>query len=256
MTALIKKIYKTILNEKQRNHLYYFLFRFRAKKYGGNEVECPICDNHFSQFLTYGNVPRAQALCPRCNSLERNRVMWLYLQKEWKIKERQAKILHFAPEIGIEKQMKKMTNLTYIGADLNPQLADYQMDICQIPNNDNEYDLILCAHVLGHVPDEGKAIREMKRVLKTDGLAIIMTVIDMKNPKTHESSAAKTPAEKLENYGESDLVRLHGLDFGDRLAAQGFKVDRLDYRLIFSESEQKKYGLGQGAREVLYLCRK
>jgi SAM-dependent methyltransferase len=252
---MLKKIYKSIFSERQRNDVHFFLFRFRAFQYRGNEVECACCGGKFSTFLTYGNTPRENAVCPRCNALERNRVLWLYLTKELKIEEENWKVLHFAPERTLEKRMKQLQKLTYIGADLNPDLADYQMDITQIPHKENEFDLIICSHVLGHVPDEGLAIREMKRVLKTDGLAIVMTVVDLKKPKTYESEAIKTPAERLKNYGEDDLTRLHGLDFQQRLEAQGFEVEALDYRLTFSEADQKRLGLGQGAREMLFLCR-
>lgn len=252
---MLKKIYKSIISERQRNDVYFFLFRFRALQYRGNEVECACCDGKFSTFLTYGNTPRKNAVCPRCNALERNRVLWIYLTKELKIEGKNWKVLHFAPERTLEKRMKQLQKLTYIGADLNPDLADYQMDITKIPESDNEFDLIICSHVLGHVPDEGLAIREMKRVLKPNGLAIVMTVIDLNNPITYENDTVKTPAERLKNYGEDDLTRLHGLDFQQRLEAQGFEVEALDYRLTFSEADQKRLGLGQGAREMLFLCR-
>lgn len=225
-------------------------------RYRGDAVMCNCCGGKFSQFLPYGNVKRADAVCPRCNALERNRVLWHFLNNELKISEKKWKVLHFAPEKTIELQLKKRSNLEYFGADLNPQLADYVVDITKIPFDDNTFDLIICAHVLGHVPDEGLGIRELKRVLKPSGLAIVMTVINLDNPTTYENPAVQTPAEKLAHYGEDDLVRLHGRDFGDRLTAQGFKVEAVDYRLQFSEADRRKYGLGSGEREVLFLCRK
>ena len=255
MINILKSLYKSLLSERQRNNIYYFLFQFRAMQHRGNKVECVCCDGHFSGFLTYGNIPRDNAVCPRCNALERNRVLWLYLKKELHINQQNWKVLHFAPEKTLEKQFKRLPQLTYIGADLNPNLADHQMDITQIPNGNNEFDLIICSHVLGHVPDEGKAIREMKRVLKPNGLAIIMTVIDLNNPSTYENPNVKTPEERLKHYGEDDLTRLHGLDFKERLSAQGFKVEALDYRLTFSKEEQIRFGLGLGAREQLFLCK-
>lgn len=253
---MLKAIYKKIFTERQRNDFHFFLFRFRALKYRGNVVKCNCCENEFSQFLPYGNVKRDNAICPRCNSLERNRVLWMYLQKELNIENRHWKILHFAPERTLEKRFKALANLDYFGVDLNPQLADYQVDITDIPYEKNTFDLIICSHVLGHVPDEPKAIQEMKRVLSPNGLAIIMTVIDINNKDTYENPNVKTPAERLEHYGEDDLTRLHGMDFGQRLANEGFNVERLDYRLTFDEAEQRRFGLGSGEREVLYLCKK
>jgi len=254
MISTIKQIYKSLLSERQRNNIYFSLFRFRALQYAGNQVKCNCCSGEFSMFLPYGNERRENAVCPRCNALERNRVLWMYLTQEYSIQKRKnIKVLHFAPEKTLEKEMKKLSNVSYFGADLNPQLADYQVDITEIPYADNDFDLIICSHVLGHVPDEGKAIREMRRVLKPSGIAIIMTVIDQNNKNTYENSKVVSPEEKLQHYGESDLVRLHGLDFQQRLEAQGFKIKALDYRLTFSEAEQQRYGMGLGAREVLFL---
>lgn len=252
---LLKRIYKSIFTERQRNNFYHSLFLFRALLNAGESVYCPCCDGRFKQFLTYGNTPRENAVCPRCNALERNRVLWLYLMRELDIQHQAYSILHFAPEKTLEKRLKKLPNIHYIGADLNPQLADYQMDITQIPLEDQAMDIIICSHVLGHVPNEALAIQEIKRVLKNDGLAIIMTVQNHQAP-TLENPELTSPEERLRYYGESDLLRLHGSDFAERLSAQGFQVKPLDYRLTFSESEQQRMGLGDGAREVLYLCRK
>ena len=252
---MLKAIYKRVFSERQRNDFHFFLFQFRALKYKGSAVECNCCGNEFSEFLAYGNEERENAICPRCNSLERNRVLWMYLEKKLEITKRHWKVLHFAPERTLEKRFKTLSNISYFGVDLNPQLADYQVDITDIPYKKNTFDLIICSHVLGHVPDEPKAIQEMRRVLSPDGLAIIMTVIDINNKETYENPTVKTPAERLKNYGEDDLTRLHGMDFGQRLAKEGFEVERLDYRLTFSEAEQQRFGLGRGEREVLYLCK-
>jgi SAM-dependent methyltransferase len=253
---MLKKIYKTIFTERQRNDFYYFLFQFRALRYQGNAVKCNCCENEFSMFLAYGNEKRENAACPKCNALERNRVLWMYLEKELTIRHKNWRVLHFAPERTLEKKLKSLSNLTYFGVDINPQLADYQVDIIDIPYKENTFDLIICSHVLGHVPDEAKAIQELKRVLAPSGLAIILTVININNKDTYENPNVKTPLERLAHYGEDDLLRLHGMDFGQRLANQGFQVERLDYRLTFSEADQQRFGLGRGEREVLYLCKK
>lgn len=256
MISILKSIYKSIFTERQRNNFYHFLFQFRAMYHRGNTVECNCCGGTFNAFLPYGNEKRENAICPRCNSLERNRVLWFYLTKALNIKVQNWRVLHFAPEKQLERNFKSIQSIEYFGADLNPQLADHEVDITAIPFQVNHFDLIICSHVLGHVPDEPKAIQEMKRVLTTDGLAIVMTVIDINNPKTYENPTVQTPAERLKHYGEDDLTRLHGMDFGQRLANEGFKVERLDYRLTFSKEDRKRYGLGRGEREVLYLCSK
>lgn len=256
MKTVLKRIYHSLLPERRRNDLYFAAFRLRALRYRGQEVYCPCCQGAFRTFLPYGNQRREQAVCPRCNALERNRVLWLYLERELKIDHFTGRVLHFAPERTLEHRFKALPRLTYLGADLNPQLADHAMNIMAIPLPDADIDLLICSHVLGHVPDEGQALREIRRVLKPAGLAILMTVIDPQLATTYEDAAHDTPAARLRHYGEHDLLRRHGRDFGARIAASGLVVERLDYRLSFSAEERRRMGLGTGEREVLYLCRK
>lgn len=256
MKALLKRLYHTLLSERRRNDLYFAAFRWRAWQYRGTAVYCPCCERTYRSFLPYGNERREQAVCPRCNALERNRVLWLYLTRELNVAAQSWRVLHFAPERTLERRFKALPSLTYIGADLNPQLADHPMDITAIPLADASIDLLICSHVLGHVPDEGQALQEIRRVLKPDGLAILMTVIDPQLAATYEDAAHNTPALRLAHYGEHDLLRRHGRDFGARIAASGMQVEALDYRLTFEETERRRLGLGNGDREVLYLCRK
>jgi hypothetical protein len=83
-----------------------------------------------------------------------------------------------------------------------------------------------------------------------------MTLIDLNNPNTFEDLSIKTPEERLKNYGEPDLCRLHGLDFGERIAQQGFFVEKIDYRLMVPEETFKLNSLGNGERELIFRCSK
>lgn len=256
MKSILKRLYHAAINERRRNDLYFVAFRLRALRYRGTQVHCPCCQGTFRTFLPYGNQRREQAVCPRCNALERNRVLWLYLTRELAITTQSWSVLHFAPERSLERRFKALPRLEYLGADINPALADHVMDIMAIPLPDASMDLVICSHVLGHVPDEGQALGEIRRVLKPEGLAILMTVIDPELATTYEDAAHDTPAARLRHYGEYDLLRRHGRDFGARIAASGLEVEVLDYRLAFEEVERRRLGLGNGEREVLYLCRK
>jgi ubiquinone/menaquinone biosynthesis C-methylase UbiE len=178
-----------------------------------------------------------------------------YLQNETKVYHQTTQILHFAPEKLLEQKLKAAQKSNYISADINPAFADMVIDIQAIPFKANSFDLIICAHVLGHVPDEKKAIDEMYRVLKPGGSAIILTVLDF-HQKTYENHRIKTPEERLRHFGESDLLRLHGTDFIQRLERDIVSVKQIDYSQHFSEEEKKKFGLGNRERELIFNCTK
>ncbi len=133
-----------------------------------------------------------------------------------------------------------------------------QIDITDIPFADATFDYVICSHVLGHVLDEKKAIEEMFRVLKPNGVAFILTLIRPDNVHTFETSEADTPEKRLHYYSEHDLLRLHGVDFSQRLQIGGFQVECIDYRKRkrMGEETWKKYALGDGKREIIFKCTK
>ena len=253
---MVKDLVKAILPEKTRLNIRYSLSKLSSLFYRGNKLYCICCDKSFRKFLPHGNIPRENARCPYCRSLERTRILMYYLQNEMNIFGTKQTILHFAPEKAIENRLKLYNKLEYITADINPTLADAVIDIQNIPFDDKKCDLVICSHVLGHVPDESKAIDEIYRVLKVGGQALILTVIDPNRSKTFENKALKTPNERLIHYGEPDLLRLHGQDFSLRLQRNGVKVERIDYSTRFTEAEKNKYRLGNKEREIIYLCKR
>lgn len=253
---MIKGIYKKLLPEKFRINIRFQLSKLTYFFYLGNQFYCNCCNKSFRKFLPKGNVKRENAQCPYCGSLERTRLLLLYLQNETGLFRKNAfKLLHFAPENALFSIFKEL-NIEYIDGDINPAYARNTIDITAIDYPDNYFDLIICSHVLGHVPDEQKAIKELRRVLKSDGTALIMTLLNLSSKETYEDSEITTAKDKLAFYGEPDLCRLHGLDFGDRLQQQGFHVERIDYRGRLSKEVVEKYRLGDGQREIIFKCTK
>jgi ubiquinone/menaquinone biosynthesis C-methylase UbiE len=188
--------------------------------------------------------------------LERNRVLLFYLEKETDIfTKKECKVLYFAPEHCFAHKFNKYAFAEYVDADINPNYANHVINIESIPYPNNYFDFIICSHVLGHVENEQKAIEELYRVLKPDGKALIMTIIDKTKEKTFENSSITTPEDRLKYYSESDLARLHGLDFAQRLS-HCFKVEEIDYRENFDEAFQKRFSLGDGNREIIFNCTK
>ena len=255
---MIKKIYKKLIPEKKRIHIHIFINKMTSFLYRGNNFYCNCCNRSFRKFKPKGNtlVVRKNAECPYCGSLERVRNLLFYLENETDIFTGNYRLLHFAPEWPLLPIFKKNKKLDHITADINPNVAEYQIDITNITFPDNSFDYIICSHVLGHVSDEKKAIKELYRVLKNDGTALVATLIDLKNPHTFETVEADTPKKRLLYYSESDLLRLHGVDFCDRLAKGGFNVKTINYPLVLGKEIQQKCALGNGNRELIFKCTK
>lgn len=251
---MIKQIYKRLLTEKARNSIKNCILRLISPLYFGNNFYCNCCNKSFRKFLKKGNKIRLNAQCPYCFSLERTRVLDLFINNELNIyKQKNINILHFAPELALFRKLSKIDNIEYVDADINQAYARNVIDITNIPFPDNHFDYIICSHVLGHVPNEDLAVQELYRVLKKEGLALILTLLSS-NESTYENIDVLSPEDKLTSYGESDLCRLHGKDFAQRIQSNGFKVETIDYRLNLSSEIQKKCALGNGEREIIFKC--
>jgi len=253
---MIKKLYKSMLSGKKRIAIRLRFEKMTAFLYKGNDFECNCCGNTFRKLKPKGNIPRKNAKCPYCGSLERTRVLMFYIEEETDIfTDNPCKVLHFAPEWSLIPIFNQCDSIEYIDADINPDFANHLFNIESIPYPNDYFDYIICSHVLGHVSNEQKAIEEMYRVLKPDGKALIMTILDRKRTQTFEDASITTPEERLKHYSEPDLLRLHGLDFAQRLA-HCFEVEENDYRKSFKESFQKRFSLGDGDREIIFICTK
>lgn len=140
-----------------------------------------------------------------------------------------------------------MKNLSYISGDINPELAMQQIDIQSINYPDNHFDVIICSHVLGHVPDEPKALSELRRVVKPDGSVIIMT-------KIYDDLSTTFEASGMQNTENQEIFRKHGKDFPERLKTGGFEVSIIDLGKEVGNLASAKYGLGEN--DLIYLCKR
>ena len=181
-------------------------------------------------------------------------LLYWYLKDKTQIFQGSPSILHFAPEDALKTHFAGNPN--YIDADLNPNLASHQMDITDIRFPDNHFDYIICSHVLGHVPDEQKALKELYRVLKTGGNLFLMSLMDLDADQTLHDANYATPDQKLRNYGEKDLERLYGNDFAERIKAENVRIQKIDYRMNFSAEDRQKMALGDGRRELIFKVTK
>ncbi|MBA4057401.1 MAG: SAM-dependent methyltransferase [Marivirga sp.] len=220
--------------------------------YAGSIVKCPVCETGYKKFLPYGRInPRENALCPNCLSLERHRLIWLFLKEKTDFFNTKLHILHIAPEACFIKRFEKIHGDQYITADIESPLAKVKMDVHQIPFEQNTFDLILCNHVLEHVRDDIKVMREFNRVLKPGGMAIMQVPFFSPIPKaTFEDLSVTDKREREKLFGQDDHVRKYGSDYPDRINQSGLVSFEDAFVNELSEEVRKKYGLVKG--EIIY----
>ncbi len=223
----------------------------------GKRFTDPIDGKSFSMFLPYGyGNQRNNVLSPSTLSLERHRLLWLYLLNETDFFTSKTiqKVLHFAPEQEFYKRFKKQTNIQYTTTDLLSPLAVVKADICNLPFEDNTYDIIFCNHVLEHIPDDTKAMQELYRVMKPGGMGFFQIPQDLNRATTFTDDTITDAKERAKIFGQYDHVRVYGRDYFDKLKNIGFQVEAIDYTSKLGTELVTKYCLAP--EELLPLCRK
>ena len=218
--------------------------------YVGKGKQCPLCGCQRRKFLPYGYVTsRENALCPNCLSLERHRLLWLWLLRESDIGRGAMalpKMLHIAPEVALMRKFRKMyanDAERYVTADLESPLADIHFDVQQIPLADEYFDCVICNHIMEHVEDDGKALGEIYRIMRRGGWGVILSPVELEREKTFEDDTITDRAERTRIFGQYDHRRIYGRDYAERLRAAGFEVYDIDYKNELSKAEQQLYAL-------------
>ena len=254
----MSKIFKYLLNLIPRPlliRLSYWVRPLIALSLKGKNFTDPIDGKSFRSFLPYGyENPRENVLSPSTLSLERHRLLWLYLKNETDFFTKTHQVLHFAPEQAFYKRFRGMQNIAYTTTDLNSPLADVKADICNLPFEDNAFDVILCNHVLEHIPNDTKAMQELYRVMKPGGWGIFQIPQDLKRENTFEDDTITDKKERAKIFGQYDHVRIYGRDYFDKLRSMGFTVEEVDYTSVLPKEDVEKYRLAKG--EIIPLVRK
>ena len=218
--------------------------------YLGKGKQCPLCGCQRRKFLPYGYVTsRENALCPNCLSLERHRLLWLWLLRESDIGRGAMalpRLLHIAPEVALMRKFKKMYAREaerYVTADLESPLADMHFDVQQIPLEDESFDAIICNHIMEHVEDDRKALKELYRIMRRGGWGVILSPVELEREKTFEDDTITDRAERTRIFGQYDHRRIYGRDYAERLREAGFEVYDIDYKNELSKAEQELYAL-------------
>lgn len=256
----MKRLIRWILNHLPRTFLQRvagWLLPLVGLLYRGRRVQCPVCGHRFRRFLPYGYVTsRANALCPHCLSLERHRLLWLYLTRETDLFEQLPRLLHIAPEVCLMRHLNPRyakAAMQYVTADLESPLADLHFDIQQIPLADESFDVVICNHLMEHVLDDRQAMRELHRILRKGGWGVLLSPVDLDRATTFEDDSITDPQERTRIFGQYDHRRLYGNDFAERLREAGFRVYDLDYAAALSDAERTLFAL---PKDHIYVIRK
>ncbi|TXD52655.1 MULTISPECIES: class I SAM-dependent methyltransferase [unclassified Polaribacter] len=253
-------IFKSILNTIPRPLLIkasYLVRPIIALSLKGNKFTDPIDGKSFRKFLPYGyGKQRENALSPSTLSLERHRLMWLFLRDDTDFftSTKKLKVLHIAPEQCFLDIFRNQDNLDYTTSDLESPIADIKADICDLPFDDNSFDVIFCNHVLEHITDDTKAIQELFRVLKKGGFGVFQIPQDITRKTTFEDDSIIDKKERAKIFGQYDHVRVYGLDYFEKLRSVGFTVDEIDYTKKIAPEKLERFCLMKG--EILPVCYK
>lgn len=254
----MKQVFKFFLNLIPRPiliKLSYIFTPFFSWFYRGDKYLDPIDGKKYRKFLPYGyDKPRDNALAPGTLSLERHRLMWLYLQNDTDFFSSSLKVLSIAPEQCFLKRFKRLKNLEYITADLYSPIVDVKADILDLPFKDNEFDVIFCNHVLEHIENDTKAMSELYRIMRPGGWGIFQVPMRYGYDKTYEDFSITDKEERKKHFGQYDHVRWYGMDYFERLEKVGFQVEQVKYYKTLSKSEMEKYALSKN--EILPVVRK
>jgi SAM-dependent methyltransferase len=233
----------------------------RGAWYAGHQVSCPCCQRSFSHFLPLG-VDRRMGQCPYCRSNERDRALWLYLDRHPDLISAGKRVLHIGPESIFYRRFKQVKGLYYTPADkfaatfesTYPPDTVY-LDITHMPQvPDNGYDVILCSHVLEYIPDDHVAMRELRRVLRPDGMALLQVPLRRGMPITHEDASITSAAQRAQVFGDPGHIRYYGEDFAQRLSSEGLSPCFTPLSEEFSPEEMVRYGLVM--TDDFHFCKK
>jgi len=207
----------------------------RVARHVGLRHRCPVCGTPLRAFAD-AQLPASR--CPRCGSLQRHRHLWIFLEREMDVR---GRVLHLAPEAGLERALRARPGVDYVSGDLEPGAAMLTLDLQRLALADASFDWILCSHVLEHVPDDRAAMRELRRVLCPGGTLIVQ--VPMYGEATDEDPSVTDPSQRRARFGQHDHVRVYGSDVADRLRDAGLTVEARVYRDQLSPRERRRYGL-------------
>lgn len=212
---------------------------------------CPACGSAVDAWAPGpGNRPGAR--CPHCHSLERHRSLAYLLDRFGPVITSARNVVDVAPQEQIRRILVLELATSYIGIDLaDRRELDVRGDVSRLPFGDGTVEVMICYHVLEHVPDDSSAMEEMSRVLAPGGFALVQS--PRHRGTTTDEDPTAPPEERIQRFGQADHVRSYGDDLEERLVTHGLRPTPLRVRELFDETTIARHGLDPG--EEIWLCR-
>ena len=256
ITNLAKRLLPFSLRLRLRKANWQRMYRQQRKHIpaGSPAVFCPIAAQEFECFIEH----KGHKLSPGNGAKARHRLIWLYLRRQTDLFERPQRLLHIAPEVCLMPAFRQNQQLEYVPVDkfvdgYGAQDGVIPFDLLDAPFPDGHFDFIVCNHVLEHIPDDARAMKEMRR-LCSEGATVLITVpIDESRSETYEDPSIISPEDRARHYGQWDHVRFYAPDIADRLRKAGFSsVELIRYAEQFNRSDYHRYGLND---DLLVIAR-
>lgn len=248
----------------------------KLPRYLGTDYTCPVCGVGLRAFKPmwksygrnaerFGHVHRHAAMetfnlkafsCPKCDATDRERLMAIYLDAVWQSFEpgRRIRLIDFAPAYPLSRKLKRYPHIDYRSADLYRNDVQDRIDLTGIAYADASVDIFICSHVLEHIPDDRRAMRELRRILRPDGFGLVLVPLVVGVEETHEDPAIASIEERWKYFGMGDHVRQYGRrDFIERLTEAGFVVEQLGID-HFGREAFRRHGIADNS--VLYVVRR
>jgi SAM-dependent methyltransferase len=187
-------------------------------RFSGNDLYCPVCNKSW-------NKSKPQDICPHCRSATRHKALVIWLSKYLEEENRNLETLLFAPDPGVENWLRRQTNISLTTTDYSAPKVDHHWDITDIPASVASYDLVLCSHVMEHVPNDAKAFSELARILRPDGVLVLQVPYARDCSDTDEDPSITDPEERTRRFGQFDHVRRYGRDIVKRMEQNGLITD-------------------------------
>jgi SAM-dependent methyltransferase len=230
--------------------------------------ECSICGQTVSGWLPHPHLEQRSEFmklmqtigsdltvyqCPACGCTDRDRHLWLYLTAIGLTDQLAgASVLHIAPEWALERKLAACGLGEYVRGDLFPTRAGiHKVDVEAMTFRDQQFDLILCNHVLEHVASPDRALAEFRRCLKPRGVLIAQTPYTPLLKHTFEMTHTPSPEFARMFHGQDDHVRLFGEDIASYFHGAGFQGDLIPHERVLPGVDVMQAGCN--AREPLFF---
>ncbi|MDE6606843.1 MAG: GT-D fold domain-containing protein [Lachnospiraceae bacterium] len=192
--------------------------------------------------------------CPVCNATDRERLMAAFLARIQGEEGETVRMLQIAPSCSLNAYVHSRSDIQCETMDIAAQSVISCADLqCMEAVEDEAYELIICSHVLQRAEDDIRIMKELFRILKSQGMCLVTVPLIEGKADTDEQWGC-SEEENWRRFSQYDHCRLYGKrDFINRLQKAGFYVNELG-KEWFGEEFYREHGFDE--RSILYVVTK